>query len=299
MDRYSKALLSSRLISKPLRERANWAVKLPGLSVFLPAYNEQDNIARVVQRFCAVLPRITRTYEVLIVDDGSRDSTGEIADRLAVADSHVKVVRHGIRRGYGGAVISGLTAASLPFVLLCDGDGQFDPEDVGRLVDAIPEHDVVIGRRARRADHVVRRFNGRAWTILARTLFKLSITDMDCGFKLFRREFITGLDLHAHSAMITTELMARLAARGARICEIDVNHLPRTAGKPTGNNIFEIVRTFRELFALYRELKTVGRRDGVSTAPTAPDRVSEPASSIADSEVAGAGAVDDQRRAAR
>lgn len=232
------------------------AVRLSGLSVFLPAHNEEGNIDRVVGGFRDELPKVADNFEIIVVDDGSRDGTGEKADRLAAADPHVKVVHHQTNRGYGGAVISGLRAASLPYVLLCDGDGQFDPADVELLAARIPDFDVVVGRRAHRADSLIRRINGKAWTTLIRVLFGFNISDIDCGFKLFRRDFVQDMELHAHGAMITTELLARLAGRGARMCEVDVKHLPRLSGEQSGNSAKVILRAFKELFALYRDLRS-------------------------------------------
>jgi glycosyltransferase involved in cell wall biosynthesis len=229
--------------------------RLTGLSVFLPAHNEEGNIERVVTGFCRELPKIADAFEVIVVDDGSRDETGVIADRLAAVNPRVKVVHHPVNRGYGGAVISGIRTATMPWVLLCDGDGQFDPADVELLTARTPEFDVVVGRRLQRADPLLRRINGQAWSILVRLMFRLNISDMDCGFKLFRREVLQDLELQADGAMITTELMARLAGRKARICEVGVKHLPRLAGEQSGANLKVILRAFEELFGLYRQLK--------------------------------------------
>jgi len=229
--------------------------RLPGLSVFLPCHNEEGNVERVVKGFAAMLPRIADDYEIIVVDDGSRDRTGEIADRMAAADPHVKVVHHPTNRGYGGAVISGVRAATLPYVLLSDGDGQFDPGDVALLARKVPDYDVVVGRRISRADPLMRRINGKAWTTLVRLLFGIKIHDIDCGFKLFKRELLDGLELRAHGAMISTELMARLVGRGARMAEVGVRHMPRLAGEQSGANLKVIVRAFGELFRLFRELR--------------------------------------------
>jgi glycosyltransferase involved in cell wall biosynthesis len=234
--------------------------RLPGLSVLLPSHNEEGNTERVVKAFCTALPNFADDYEVIVVNDGSRDRTGAIADQLAAGNPHIKAVHHQVNRGYGGAVISGIRAATMPWVLLCDGDGQFDPNDVKLLAARTPEYDVVVGRRAHRADPFVRRMNGKAWTILVRMMFGLSISDMDCGFKLFRRDLVQDLELHAHGAMITTELMARLAGRKARICEVDVQHLPRVAGEQSGANLQVVAKAFKELFGLYRELKSAQQR---------------------------------------
>jgi len=247
------------------RAVVNDTARLPGISVFLPAHNEEGNIERVVRGFCAELPKIAGDYEVIVVDDGSRDRTGEIADLLAAADPHVKTVHHKINRGYGGAVISGIAAATQPFVLLCDGDGQFDPADVELLAAQMKDCDVAVGRRARRADHLIRRVNGRAWSILVGMLFGLRISDMDCGFKLFRRDFLDGIELHSNGAMITTELMARLAGRGARIREVEVKHLPRLAGEQSGNSLRVVAKAFKDLFVLYRALKSARAAQPVMT----------------------------------
>jgi glycosyltransferase involved in cell wall biosynthesis len=225
------------------------------MSVFLLAHNEADNIQRVVEGFKAELPKLTDDYEIIVVNDGSSDQTGQIAERMAASDDHVRVVHHPNNWGYGAAVISGINAASKAYVLLSDGDGQFDPADSALLAAKIRDYDVVVGRRARRADPLMRRLNGKAWSVLMRLLFGLRITDVDCGFKLFRREVLANLELEAKGAMITTELMAILAGRGARIAEVDVHHLPRLAGESSGNSLRVIVRAFQELAGLYWKLR--------------------------------------------
>jgi glycosyltransferase involved in cell wall biosynthesis len=229
--------------------------RIPAISVFLPSHNEEGNVERVVRSYLAELPRVADDFEIIVVDDGSRDRTGEIAERLAAEDSHVKVVRHHVNKGYGGAVISGIRAATKQYVLLCDGDGQFDPSDLERLTPFVPEYDVVAGHRVRRADSLIRRINGKAWTILVRVLLGITISDIDCGFKLFKREKLEGMDLRAHGAMISTELMARLAGRNAKVIEVEVKHLPRLTGEQSGANLKVVARAFKELIALYRELK--------------------------------------------
>jgi glycosyltransferase involved in cell wall biosynthesis len=234
--------------------------RVAGISVFLPSHNEEPNVERVVRGFLAELPRLADDYEVIVVNDGSIDKTGAIADRLATENSHVKVVHHEKNRGYGGAVISGIHAATQPYVVLADGDGQFDPKEVESLAAYVPEYDVVVGKRIRRADHLMRRVNGKAWTMLVRVVLGIGISDIDCGFKLFKREFLEGMELRAHGAMISTELMARVAGRGAKIKEVGVHHLPRLAGEQSGANFKVIGRAFKELFTLYGELRNERRR---------------------------------------
>lgn len=239
-------------------------VLLSGVSVFLPCHNEEGNIEGVAAGLETELPRIAERYEIVVVDDGSRDRTGEIADRLAAANPRLKVVHHPLNRGYGAAVISGIRACSQPWVVLCDGDGQFEVSDIARLVAKVPEYDVVVGHRAYRADPLMRRVNGKAWTALMRLLLGIHISDIDCGLKLFRRDLLEGMDLQAKGAMISAELMAQLAGRGAKICEVDVRHLPRVAGEQSGASLKVIARAFRELFLLYGRLRRA-RRKGETT----------------------------------
>lgn len=233
----------------------------PGLSVFLLAHNEEENIQRVIEGYQTELPKLTEDYEIIVVDDGSSDRTRQIAEWIAASDKHVRLVHHAMNQGYGAAVISGIKAAGKPYVLLSDGDGQFDPADSAALVTKIRDYDVVVGRRVCRADPVIRRLNGKAWSVLMRLLFRLRVTDVDCGFKLFRREVLANLELEARGAMITTELLAKLAARGARITEVEVRHLPRVAGEQSGNSVRVILRAFKELIALYRKLHAVSAQE--------------------------------------
>ena len=238
----------------------NIPARVAGLSVFLPSHNEEPNVERVVRGYLAALPKFADDYEVIVVDDGSRDRTGEIADRLAAEDAHVRVVHHPVNRGYGGAVTSGIRAAKMPYVLLSDGDGQFDPNEVGKLTPFVPEYDVVAGRRAHRADHFIRKLNGKSWTLLVRMLLGVGISDIDCGFKLFKREYLERIELRARGAMISTELMARLAGAGAKVREVEVTHLPRLAGEQSGANLKVVARAFRELLELYGELRREGKK---------------------------------------
>ena len=249
---------TARLVTDP--------AQLSGISVFLPCHNEEGNIERVVAALEFELPRIAQRHEIIVVDDGSRDRTGEIADRLVAANPRLKVVHHPLNRGYGAAVISGIRACSQPWTVLCDGDGQFEASDIARLTAKVPEYDVVVGRRMHRADPLMRRVNGKAWTVLMRILLGIRVGDIDCGLKLFRRDLLEGIDLQAKGAMISAELMAQLAGRGARICEVDVHHLPRLTGEQSGASVKVIARAFRELFLLYGRLHKA-RRSGEMTRP--------------------------------
>ena len=157
------------------------------LSVFFPCYNEQDNIERVVKSALDVLTALKIDFEIIIVDDGSKDKTGEIADPLAAEDKHIKVVHHSINRGYGAALQSGFKAASKEYVFYTDGDGQFDIKELPLLFKYMADYDIVTGYRIKRQDNLIRKINAFCWTTLVNLLFGMKIKDMDCAFKLYKR----------------------------------------------------------------------------------------------------------------
>jgi len=234
--------------------------RLPSISAFFPAYNEEQNVAAMVERLTAVLPRVSDDYEIIVVNDGSADGTGAVADALAAGDPHVRAVHHTVNRGYGGALKSGFTAARKDYVFFTDGDGQFDVAEVERLLPFVPEYDIVVGYRLDRAEGALRKLNAGAWNWLVRQLFHMSVRDVDCAFKLFKRRVFDTVRPEAEGAMISTEVLARAARAGFRITEVGVHHYERRHGTPTGANPLVIVRAFYELFKLYRRINTDGAR---------------------------------------
>jgi glycosyltransferase involved in cell wall biosynthesis len=231
------------------------AAKLPGLSVSFPAHNEEDNVVPMIESLLAVLPGLADRFEVIVVDDGSRDRTSERAGTVAARDDRVRVVRHPVNRGYGAAVWTGLQSGTYEYAFFTDGDRQFDVAQIADLIPHIADHDVVVGYRLDRQDNLVRIMNAHAWNWLVRLLFRVPVRDVDCAFKLFRRGVLQGVEVRSGGAMFSAELVARLGARGARITEVPVRHLPREKGSSSGGNIRVIARAFRDLFALYGELK--------------------------------------------
>jgi glycosyltransferase involved in cell wall biosynthesis len=228
--------------------------RLPSISAFFPAYNEEANVAAMVERLTAVLPKIADDYEIIVVNDGSRDRTKEIADGLAAADPHVRVVHHQQNRGYGGALKSGFAASRKAYVFFTDGDGQFDVAEIANLLPYVGQYDVVIGYRIDRAEGGLRRVNAGAWNFLVRRLFGIPSRDVDCAFKLFDRRVFDVVRPEAEGAMISTEILARTVRAGFRVTEVGVHHYPRRHGTPTGANPLVIARAFYELFRLYRRI---------------------------------------------
>lgn len=200
-----------------------------------------------------ILPRFADDIEVTVIDDGSTDRTGKIADDLAKADPRVRAVHHGTRRGYGGAVRSGLKSATKEFIFFTDGDRQFDIADVGRLIAAIGGVDAVMGYRLKRQDPPRTRFVAWVYNRVIRVLFFGGFRDVDCAFKLFRRDVFQRVPLErvrSNGAFFSAELLITLRRAGVRTREVGIPHYPRTAGKAKGQQPKVILRAIRDLLRL-------------------------------------------------
>jgi len=220
-------------------------------------FNEEGNIGRSVESALSVLGHTADDGEVIVVNDGSRDRTGEIADQLARRDPRVRVVHHDANRGYGAALRSGFGAARHPIVGFVDGDNQFDIGELPRLLARMSEHDIVSGFRIRRRDPWRRRVNAFMYNVAVRALFDIPIRDVNCGFKLYRREMVQGLLPHLQTtgALINVEMLTLALRAGARVAEVGVHHYPRVAGNQTGSNPAVIARAGRELVMLARRIR--------------------------------------------
>ncbi len=227
------------------------------LSVFFPCINEEGNIEDGVKRAEEVLKKLKVKYEIIIVDDGSTDKTGEIADQLVRQNPHIRVIHHPKNLGYGEALKSGFYNARYETIVYTDGDGQFDFSEVTKLLEKIKDSDVVIGYRIKRQDSFLRRLFGKGWRLSLLTFFGLTLKDVDCGFKMVRKEVLEKIP-HLESqrgAMINAELAIKAKKAGFRIGQVGVNHYPRLSGKPTGNNFKVIIKSFLDLLRLWWKLK--------------------------------------------
>jgi len=229
--------------------------KRAGLSIVMPAYNEEANVAKAIRGVVEAAEPLFEEIEILVVDDGSRDRTAEKVCEAARADPRVRLLRHSRNRGYGAAVTTGLRAARQPLIFYTDSDLQFDPRQVRDLLGRIDEFPVVVGYRRNRQDRWHRKLNAWAWNGLQRVCFGLAVRDVDCAFKLLRRDVLDGMPLVAQGAFFSTELLMRARAKGCRIAEVAVDHYPRRAGAPTGARLAVIMRAFREMWRLRRELR--------------------------------------------
>lgn len=225
------------------------------ISVILPAYNEEDNIARAIDHARSVLLDLALEYEILVVNDGSTDATAELVRDLIPTHPSLCLVEHDENRGYGAALKSGLRQAKGSLLFFTDSDRQFDVSELTRLFEWIDTYTIVIGYREDRQDHFLRRAMAWGWGVLIRFLFDLPVRDIDCAFKLFRREVFDEIFIDSIGAFVNSEILIRAKKKGFTIKEVPVSHFPRKLGVPSGAKPRIVGRAFRELLKLYRELK--------------------------------------------
>jgi glycosyltransferase involved in cell wall biosynthesis len=234
--------------------------RVDGLSYFFPAHDEAGNIEPLVAEALEVLPTLARRFEIIAVDDGSRDGTAELADRLAAQyPDRVRVVHHPTNQGYGAALRSGFGASRYGVVAFTDGDRQFRLADLRALLQRAGQPvsatdpakpDAVVGYRLKRADHPIRLAYARVYRFCLRLLFGLAVRDVDCACKVFRREALDGVRLESGGAFLSAELLIKLRARGRKIVEVGVPHYARTAGAASGANPRVVLRAVRDFWRL-------------------------------------------------
>jgi glycosyltransferase involved in cell wall biosynthesis len=220
------------------------------LSIFFPAYNEEESVAATVESAIRAVEKLqVPRCELIVVDDGSTDATREVAGALARGDPRVRVVHHRRNRGYGAALKSGFAASRYEWIFWTDADGQFDVSDLETFLHYTDSYDAIVGYRAKRADNALRRLNTYLWNALVRSAFRLEIRDVDCAFKLMRRSCLERIPpLECEGALLSTELLVRLAQAGIPFKQLAVRHQPRRAGQASGASVKVVTKAFVELF---------------------------------------------------
>lgn len=238
---------------------------MPSISLVLPAYNEAENIEPMIAEAIPALEANADDYEIIVVDDGSSDETASVTKRVMEEHPHVRLIQHPVNQGFGAAVFSGFTNAVKDWIFYTDADRQFVLSELERFVPLMDQADLIAGYRAPRRDPFLRVFYGKGWSMLCTLLFGYTVRDVDCGFKLFRREIIRELAprIASRGATFSIEWLARAKRSGYRFVELPVSHRPRVAGSQTGANINVIVRAFRELVRVRLQLW----REGKPTEP--------------------------------
>lgn len=228
------------------------------LSVFFPAYNEEDNIGKVTEVAVGVLEELGAEYEVIIVNDGSLDGTYEVAEELARRHAGVRVVHHEKNRGYGAAVKTGLTSARNEYVFFTDGDNQFDVRELKKFVALLDYSDVVVGFRNRKRYTFYRKAVSFTYNLVLQVLFDLSYRDMDCAFKLIPKKLIDQTDMTSLQAIVNVELLINARRLGLSVTEMGVSHYPRETGITTVNPGV-IFAAMRELVRFYLKVRAEER----------------------------------------
>lgn len=231
----------------------------PALSLVFPVFDEEANVGPLLDGALALAPRLASDFEIIVVDDGSRDRSAEIVAARKRSEPRVRLLRHPTNVGYGAALRSGLRAARGELVFFSDADLQFDLEELARLLEQAERFDIVAGYRAPRRDPWRRRLIAAVWGALVGTLFGLRVRDIDCAFKVFRREVLDAIPIASIGAFVNTEILVRARAAGFRIRQVPVTHHPRRAGRAKGATPRVIVRALVELATLYRELRAASR----------------------------------------
>jgi glycosyltransferase involved in cell wall biosynthesis len=238
-------------------------VPAPGIgrkiSVVLPAYNEEANIEKQVRGVNDVLHKLQfDDYEILVVDDGSRDRTRAVAESLSAEVPKLRVLIHEVNRGYAQALKTGFTSAVMPLVFYTDSDNQFDVHELKNLLPSIDDYHIVTGFRIYRFDPFSRLVLSWGYNLLVRVLFRIRVRDVDCAFKLFRREVFEKVNIESKKFFVDTEILAKASKLGMKMTEIGVRHYPRTAGESTVR-VSHVFHTLVEIAGMWRDIYIRGR----------------------------------------
>ena len=234
--------------------------KTPSLSVFFPAYNDAGTIASLVIQAVRVAGRLTSDFEVIVVNDGSKDATAMILDELARTYPQVRVVHHPTNRGYGGALRTGFATASKDLIAYTDGDGQYDPGELDVLWNAMTaEADMVTGWKISRSDPMHRIVIGRIYHHFVKFLFQLRVRDVDCDFRLMRREIFDRVKLEKDTGVICLEMMRKIQDARFQVVEVPVHHYHRAHGRSQFFNFTRVFWTGIDVMKLWVKLVVLGR----------------------------------------
>lgn len=228
--------------------------KFNSITGVLPAYNEEENIEAAALKLLEALQSLPfPEREVIIVNDGSRDRTGEIADQLALAHPEIRVLHHPTNYGYAQALKTGFTNARGDLIFYTDSDNQFDVREVKNFIAPIEDYDMVCGFRIYRYDPLTRLFLSWGFNLLVRLIFRIRVRDIDCAFKLFRREIFDKVTIESQKFFVDAEILAKARYHKFSMTELGVRHYPRTAGRSTVRPS-HIFHTLKELAKIWTNI---------------------------------------------
>ena len=224
------------------------------ISAFFPAYNDAATIGALVEKAFRVLESAGVDFEVIVIDDGSVDRTPQVLAQLQSRYGETfRVVTHPANRGYGAALRSGFAASTKDLIFYTDGDGQYDPEELVLLLELMAPHiGLVNGHKIARHDPWYRIWVGKIYNAVVRRVFHIRVRDVDCDFRLIRRDLLTQLQLRSDSGSICVEMLKGLQELGCAVAEVPVHHYARVAGRSQFFRWGSVKRTLQQLAALYR-----------------------------------------------
>ncbi len=235
------------------------------ITAFFPAYNDWGTIASMVVLVHRVMEQLTDDFEVVVINDASPDHLGEILEELSRRYPRFRYVTHTANRGYGGALQSGFAAATKHWVFYTDGDAQYDVRELRDLWSARQGADVVNGYKIHRQDPWYRAVIGRLYHHFVSRLFRIPVRDVDCDFRLIRRDLLDRIRLTEDSGLICVELMTKIARSGARIAQVPVHHYHRMHGRSQFFNLRRVLRVLFQMIRLWWRLDV--RREPIGPRP--------------------------------
>lgn len=234
--------------------------KTYSISVFFPCYNDAKSIGKLVQDSFLILKKIAQDYEVIVIDDCSTDSSRKVLRKLVLKHPKLKLVFHEKNLGYGGALRTGFKTAAKDLVFYTDGDGQYDVKELQILLSLMTQDvDFVNGIKMSRHDPTYRIFIGNLYSFVARWLFFLTTYDVDCDFRLIRRELLEKIDLKSNSGSICVEIVKKAQRAGAKFRQVSIHHSERKWGQSQFFRIDRILNTFFELGRLWIKLMVIDK----------------------------------------
>lgn len=228
---------------------------IKSLSVFFPAFNEEKNIQSTIEDAVAVLKTLPLEWEILVINDGSKDNTAGEVEELIKKYPQVRLINHDGNKGYGRALKTGFTEAKYPWVVFADSDSQFKFEEVKKMLEKTDEADVILGYRLNRADPFQRRIFTWGWKMLAMIVLGLNVRDYSCGFKMIKKSvFESILPINSEEKVTQIEMLIKAKRKGYKFAEVGVHHYPRIHGVPTGANLAVVIKSFVDMMRLWQEL---------------------------------------------
>lgn len=230
--------------------------KIEKLSVFFPAYNEEKNIKKTVLLAKKVLSKVSKEWEILVINDGSSDKTGEVVEDLQKKDKRIKLVTHKQNKGYGSALKTGFKSAKYDWVVFADSDGQFDFSEIKKFIPKINESDLVLGYRLKRADPLIRKIYTWGWNLFPKIILGMRVKDYSCGFKMIKKCVFNKIQpLVGEEKVTQIEMLVKAQRKGFKITEVGVNHYPRKKGRATGASIKVVLKSIVDLLNLWKKLE--------------------------------------------